>query len=639
MKRTVHILIVLTLFLFAGLLVSSIPLNPNYVQAVHCDPAPAGTDTDDDCWTDTDETTLGSNANDVNSTPEYSNGINPVYTTRCTDGTDNDLDGLVDLSDSNCANNSVIVEFDSDIVTSGLQQCTSVAFGNQFNVDIIARNVTGLTGFSFDLAYSPTETSIQNIDVNQLLASQGATVTNNSDPTPDIDGSYLVSVTSDAAGATAPNGTGTLARLTLNAESFGTSNHVISNLVLNSLSGNITVDYLRNGTVKIDTPCLSTDLDSDTITDNEDKCISVPNLGGTNLDDDSLGDVCDPDNDGDGLIDGNPTGAIPFPDPGINDADFDNDGLIDGCCDNQGSVDGEDLDLDGVVDLTESNNQVGDSDGDGLKDGTEAGLDIPQTGFTDITDPDWVPDSDPATTTNPADPDTDKDGIIDGCVVACIPIVSSNQNLLAKIFNKIVKDAVAAVLPGEDLNNNGKREITQETDPNLTDSDIQSLANPVPAPDGIDDGLDNCPIINNIGQVNTDKALQQSDTIAPIFVGDDQGDICDSDDDNDGFTDSLEAYLTTNPTQPCGTGWPLNFIDTGISANKIDITDLTSYLAPIRYFGTNVGTNPGDVRWDLRPGKGIFLTDINLQDLATVIVKGAPMFGDTLRAYGRTCPI
>lgn len=123
--------------------------------------------------------------------------------------------------------------------------------------------------------------------------------------------------------------------------------------------------------------------------------------------------VIPPDADGDGLpdIDESAIGTDP------NDADTDNDGILDGAdC-------GADLDGDGTIAALDC-----DTDGDGLTDGTEAGITTPHAD-TDLAatcdtsnapcgrlaGPSFTPDSDPATTTNPLDPDTDTGGESDGC--------------------------------------------------------------------------------------------------------------------------------------------------------------------------------------------------------------------------------
>jgi len=93
------------------------------------------------------------------------------------------------------------------------------------------------------------------------------------------------------------------------------------------------------------------------------------------------------------------------------DADTDDDGLADGT---------EDANQDGVIDVNETDPCDPDSDGDGIQDGTELGITVP------VTDPDgggpllgtngsvFIPDSDPGTTTDPLDEDSDLDGRMDG---------------------------------------------------------------------------------------------------------------------------------------------------------------------------------------------------------------------------------
>ncbi len=52
----------------------------------------------------------------------------------------------------------------------------------------------------------------------------------------------------------------------------------------------------------------------------------------------------------------------------------------------------------------------------------------------------------------------------------------------------------------------------------------------------ITDNIDNCPLIANTWQWDSDQ--------------DGLGNVCDPDDDNDGLTDSEEAALGTNPLSP-----------------------------------------------------------------------------------------
>ncbi|MCH8815340.1 MAG: thrombospondin type 3 repeat-containing protein [Chloroflexi bacterium] len=119
--------------------------------------------------------------------------------------------------------------------------------------------------------------------------------------------------------------------------------------------------------------------------------------------------------------------------------------------------------------------------------------------------------------------------------------------------------------------------------------------------------------------------------------------------DGDGYTGTAEAHVfggqTDRDQDPCGTnGWPSELNSSSgppNSFNRINVLDITSFLAPVRYFGTDVGTNPGDVRWDLTPGKGVFLTDINVQDITAMIAGSSgnpPMLHGAKAFGGPQCP-
>jgi uncharacterized repeat protein (TIGR01451 family)/MYXO-CTERM domain-containing protein len=145
--------------------------------------------------------------------------------------------------------------------------------------------------------------------------------------------------------------------------------------------------------------------------------------------------IGDSDPDGDGLT--NIQEAALGTDP--NDADSDDDGIPDG--------------LEVALGLDPLNP---DTDGDGVQDGTELGYtagvpDPDGPGPLQGTDPAvFLPDSDPTTTTDPLEPDTDGDGLLDG---------------------------------EEDADRNGRVDAG-ETDPNDPDTDG----------DGFWDGLDTCPL-------------------------------------------------------------------------------------------------------------------------------------------------
>ncbi|MCJ7510638.1 MAG: hypothetical protein MUP14_07120 [Dehalococcoidia bacterium] len=112
--------------------------------------------------------------------------------------------------------------------------------------------------------------------------------------------------------------------------------------------------------------------------------------------------------------------------------------------------------------------------------------------------------------------------------------------------------------------------------------------------DGVPDAGDNCPTVWNPEQKNTDVVVNPP--------GDAQGDACDTDDDNDGFTDALEWYLGTDPLDSCpnvnnvigrSDAWPL---DITRSATITVIGDVTSYADNI---GRTIAQDPSLRRLDL----------------------------------------
>ncbi|WAS85148.1 MULTISPECIES: adventurous gliding motility protein AgmC [unclassified Corallococcus] len=147
---------------------------------------------------------------------------------------------------------------------------------------------------------------------------------------------------------------------------------------------------------------------------------------------DPLNPADDQDADGDGIDNATEleNGTDPF------DSDTDDDGVPDG-------IDGlTDTDGDGVIDALDP-----DSDNDGINDGTEMGVTVETAPpGTDTSSPNFKPDADPTTKTDPKNPDTDGDGLKDG---------------------------------EEDRDHDGRRDAT-ETDPNMKDTDQG----------GIDDGTE-----------------------------------------------------------------------------------------------------------------------------------------------------
>lgn len=208
-----------------------------------------------------------------------------------------------------------------------------------------------------------------------------------------------------------------------------------------------------------------------------------------------------------------------------NDLDTDDDGLSDG---------DEDRNHDGVIGQDETDPRLFDTDGDGLSDGQERGAITPITSSRPGiagTDPNvFIPDANNATTTDPLNPDTDGDGLSDGV---------------------------------EDANFDGAVQPT-ETDPLDLDSDD----------DGLSDGAEDA---NRNGTVDSGET-------SPI----------DADSDDDGLTDGVELGVSMPILDPDGQG-PLKGTDINRWRPDDDPTTTTNPLNPDT---DGDGVRDGDEDWN-----------------------------------------
>jgi uncharacterized protein YkwD len=117
--------------------------------------------------------------------------------------------------------------------------------------------------------------------------------------------------------------------------------------------------------------------------------------------------------------------------------------------------------------------------------------------------------------------------------------------------------------------------------------------------------------------------------------------------DGDGFANTTEIALATNFADDCGNfdttkpgapskNWPAD-LSSGPSANKVDLNDVMSFVAPVRHINTSPGDASFDSRWDIVPGAGILDTTINIQDVTALASLAPPMFGGARAFNGPSC--
>lgn len=150
---------------------------------------------------------------------------------------------------------------------AGIDSCVSVAAGETFDVDVVVTDVTDLSGWQAQFVYDGSVVAVVATDTELFLAAEpgSALIDLSPDPLPDTDGAYGI-IVADMSQTMGENGSGVLARLTLQAVGQGASALNLSQITLGDSAaraiGDIDGDDLFDGPISgaqiwVDQPCPS----------------------------------------------------------------------------------------------------------------------------------------------------------------------------------------------------------------------------------------------------------------------------------------------------------------------------------------------------------------------------------------------
>ena len=333
----------------------------------------------------------------------------------------------------------------------------------------------------------------------------------------------------------------------------------------------------------------SPDGDADGIPDSVDNCPSVANTNQANGDSDTFGNACD---------------SCPTV---TNQAqtDGDGDGVGDACdnCPANANADQLDTDGDGAGDVCDTN-----KDNDGLPDSSDPCPTLAE-------DYDGYQDE-----TGCPEPDNDSDGICDAPQVSIACTGSdSGQTAFYAAGHGHSNPTIDCRNTPEDFDGfkdgDGCPEPDNDNDGFPDSSDNCPGTDDLAGPDGVlgsgEDQNHNGILNPGEDQPPTDGVLTTDDSVLTfedydnVLNTDGCHDSPGDDRDGDGYTDEIEAlHIGTKADDPCGTdAWPSDIIGTGISANKFDIVDLGSFVAPLRRLNTSPGPATSTSAGTSSPGR------------------------------------